>query len=663
MNEFIQNNWLLTLGSWVVLSFLAGVVIWLVLKIYQYFYPDISAETRYQMALLSVLSLFTMTLLLVCFWNTSTIFSAGANINSEGVITLNPEALSYLFQGEALNKSSSQGSGFVKQLALIQSLMGIFWLVGVALFTLKFLGGFLYLKLLMKKADTDIPSAWQEKIDQLKAKLQMNQKIKLMNSKRIKSPLTFGFFRPVIFFPIGFFTTLPVDQLEAIILHELYHIKHRDYLVNILVMFLQIIFFYHPLMWKLTQVLQQERENRCDDAVISQTNNRFAYAKALLSVEELGYQTNQMSLYFSKEPSQLNNRIMRIFAKNTASHYSVKPFLGLLALTFFLMSFTWLGLESTSSKDALTMKEGSSSIESLSSNSFPEKSGFTQVTANDSVTLFQQIKILYPNAGLGILTDPTVFINGKKIAQFANVHELIDVQQNKTIQAYHPSVVPYKYKMYAKNGVVLIENASDSLNKNLVAANKTEKVEADKQSQQEESKSSTVPVYPQKPLSLKIASNMDNIETDAVSDYPTSNPDSILIVVDEEVLGLGLDLLEDIAPGDIEKINILKGEKAVEKYGERAKKGVAEVTTKSISLYINGEDKAEIYGATELKAGSEKEGDPYFVIDGKPYKRSKLKGIDPNNIQSINVLKGETALEKYGDKGKNGVIEITTKKE
>jgi hypothetical protein len=109
--------------------------------------------------------------------------------------------------------------------------------------------------------------------------------------------------------------------------------------------------------------------------------------------------------------------------------------------------------------------------------------------------------------------------------------------------------------------------------------------------------------------------------------------------------------MEDVDPETIGSINVIKGTNLVEEYGEKAKTGIIQITTKGkkaigqkITIPDGNYDKALI------------------IVNGKEIKNKKLKDFSPRIIESINVLKGESAIEKYGDKGKNGVIEITLKK-
>jgi hypothetical protein len=118
---------------------------------------------------------------------------------------------------------------------------------------------------------------------------------------------------------------------------------------------------------------------------------------------------------------------------------------------------------------------------------------------------------------------------------------------------------------------------------------------------------------------------------------PTSNfKSSPLYVIDGKVYTN--DKIETVDPKNIESINVLKGKKATEKYGDKGKNGVIEIITK-YNILPNA----------------------LIMIDGKESSKEELQKIPGSDIESITVLKGEGAVKKYGDKGKEGAIEITTK--
>ena len=104
-------------------------------------------------------------------------------------------------------------------------------------------------------------------------------------------------------------------------------------------------------------------------------------------------------------------------------------------------------------------------------------------------------------------------------------------------------------------------------------------------------------------------------------------------------------LMGEIDASNIESMNVVNGKAAIEKYGDRAKYGVVEVITK---------------GHTEKELSTSET--PIYVLDGVATTKEYVETINPDTIESVNVLKGKAAKDKYGEKGKNGIIEITLKK-
>ena len=104
----------------------------------------------------------------------------------------------------------------------------------------------------------------------------------LLESCLADVPLVIGWLRPVIVAPIGMLAGLPADHVEAILLHELAHIRRADYLVNLVQTAVEGILFYHPAVWWVSGGVRAERENCCDDQVAA-VRGIPEYAAALLS--------------------------------------------------------------------------------------------------------------------------------------------------------------------------------------------------------------------------------------------------------------------------------------------------------------------------------------------------------------------------------------------
>ena len=127
---------------------------------------------------------------------------------------------------------------------------------------------------------------------------------------------------------------------------------------------------------------------------------------------------------------------------------------------------------------------------------------------------------------------------------------------------------------------------------------------------------------------------------------------------------------DKIDPNSIESISVWKGQRAIDRFGEKGKDGVVEIILKKDYLNIpktNYSDSLKIRtrgtNTNENKQGFDVIGatNPLYLLDGKEISKSDLDKIDPSTIESINVLKKESTIEAYGDKGKNGVVVIKTK--
>ncbi len=152
-----------------------------------------------------------------------------------------------------------------------------------------------------------------------------------------------------------------------------------------------------------------------------------------------------------------------------------------------------------------------------------------------------------------------------------------------------------------------------------------------------------------------VINNPLSAQENSTSKFNTKNDKATMYIVD----GKEIDsfTLGNIKPDDIESMKVFKGNDAVEKYGTRAKNGVVVITTKK-----SVKSKKTTSFALNSNNVSHKP-DPIYFVDGKETNKSNLDKINPNTIESMSVFKGEDAINKYGAKGKNGVVEIITKKE
>lgn len=162
---------------------------------------------------------------------------------------------------------------------------------------------------------------WRIFLQQAVQQMSINKKVQIWLSSLVDTPVTLGFFKPVILLPIAAVNHLSIKQAEAIILHELNHIRRNDYLVNLLIACVDVILFFNPFVRLLTGIIRKERENCCDDLVLQFCYEPHSYARALLTLEQNRVDTNALALAATgKDKYFLLNRVKRILGKEPASN-------------------------------------------------------------------------------------------------------------------------------------------------------------------------------------------------------------------------------------------------------------------------------------------------------------------------------------------------------
>ena len=160
-----------------------------------------------------------------------------------------------------------------------------FWIMGVCVFYLRHAAGWISVSGMRRRGVCCVSGHWQERLSRLAAQMRLARPVQLLESCLVSAPMVLGHLRPVILMPVGLLAGLPAEQIEAVLLHELAHIRRYDYLVNVLQRSLECLLFYHPAMWWMSRVIRAERENCCDDDVVAISGNPHEYAVALAALE------------------------------------------------------------------------------------------------------------------------------------------------------------------------------------------------------------------------------------------------------------------------------------------------------------------------------------------------------------------------------------------
>ena len=176
--------------------------------------------------------------------------------------------------------------------------------------------------------------------------LQMNftKKISVWISEYIDVPATIGFFKPIILIPLASINNLSSHQLEAIILHEIFHVKRNDYIINLIISVIETVLFFNPFVMLLSKVIKRERENCCDDFVLQYQYDPHTYAAALLQLEEARITSIKLAMGAVSGKQQLLSRIKRITNdKNITLQFNYgQKIIALITITGIICSFAWL---------------------------------------------------------------------------------------------------------------------------------------------------------------------------------------------------------------------------------------------------------------------------------------------------------------------------------
>ncbi len=219
----------------------------------------------------------------------------------------------------------------------------IFWLywVGIALISVWFILSYTKLLQIRKKDLSPTPPQWKDALVASARKLGTVSSYPLFLSPNITVPAVIGFFKPLVLIPLGLASSLTMEEVENILLHEFYHIKCKDHYVNALQYAFEILFFYHPFTWWISKTLRAQREEKVDEWVVAQTENPLQYAQTLLSLEEKRRNHLRAVLAATSNKNSLLLRIKNIMNMKTRKFNSGQKIAALLVISLAIVSLAW----------------------------------------------------------------------------------------------------------------------------------------------------------------------------------------------------------------------------------------------------------------------------------------------------------------------------------
>ncbi len=186
------------------------------------------------------------------------------------------------------------------------------WALGVLILSTWHIGSWFKVQLLKFRSILDLPVTLTRKWRSLAEQLGINRRIQFLKSKLVKVPTVIGWLRPVILVPASMISGMDSEQLQAVILHELAHIRRYDYLVNLIQIGVETIYFFHPAVWWVSSKIRLERENCCDDMAISVIGDKLFYARALTEVADQSMRPQISAV--AADGGSLNERLSRLIS-------------------------------------------------------------------------------------------------------------------------------------------------------------------------------------------------------------------------------------------------------------------------------------------------------------------------------------------------------------
>ena len=278
------------------------------------------SQTRYVLALATLLLMLSSALATLTYEETRSYSGPSSSpgaFSSPAMATIGPGISIEIAPLTGLNPIRATAQPMLLHLSRLLPWLDFAWLLGVACLSTRTIGGWRLIQRLRRSALVEAPEAVHASFARLCKRLGIARHVSLRISEHIPGPLAMGIVRSLIILPASALMALNPEQLEAVLAHELAHVRRADYLWNLVQTMVETLFFFHPAVWWLGRRLRQQRELCCDDVAVQSCADPLIYATALLRLEER--RTQQLGLAMALDGhrswSGLRDRIARILGE------------------------------------------------------------------------------------------------------------------------------------------------------------------------------------------------------------------------------------------------------------------------------------------------------------------------------------------------------------
>ena len=492
----------------------------------------------------------------------------------------------------------------------------------------------------------------------------------------------FSFFKWIVYNPNKFSKT----ELEQIITHEKIHVQQYHSIDIIATQIFCILLWFNPFVWLYNKDLKQNLEFLADYVAVNYSTCKKTYQYTLLKTS---LPTHQLALSNNFYNSLIKKRIVMLHKSKSKKINQIKFAIVLPLLAIFLMSFNTekiyvekeipvielMDTKPTIENDNTTKELNPFIAEPLKQKVVSEvlsqtkkQNTINKVAINDLIEVLvtkkssdknlDEIAAKLKENGVtikfkGVKRNSEGEITAIKInADSKNSNANYNISSDDTIK-------PIKISFNKEDDSISIGNGhymyADENTLHFTSKDKNHKIHStghenkvyvisDDDKNIEVIVESDVDIDTDVEVTESIEKNLEKNKA-KIRILKKSDNEPIHIINGKVVEKNEVELLDE---DNIEKVEVLKGEIAKKEFGDKGKDGVIMITTKGQS-------------DNKIKIFSQNGKEPLYIIDGKEDGKNQWKVLNPDEIESIFVLKDDAAKEKYGKKGENGVIEITTK--
>jgi beta-lactamase regulating signal transducer with metallopeptidase domain len=278
------------------------------------------------------------------------------------------------------------------------------------------------------------PSVEYKVFTELRAyQLGIKRKVKLWYSNSINAPITFGFLKPMIILPFCLLSNLTQTEVEAIILHELSHIKHKDYLLNWALVAIDLIYYFNPFIKILVENIKLEREKNCDLQVINFKYDKIQYAQILLKIAKNVSKVESFQIGAVSNNNQLLKRVNFFCGVDLQIKKNKTSIYALAIICLFSISLTMFFTQIQSTKKANTTFNKYSVATMQADNVIAKPEG--QLVIKTIATVSKSTKVTKEKSKAKIETFPAIIIDVNE-AENNSTYNFVAMNETDSIKEF-----------------------------------------------------------------------------------------------------------------------------------------------------------------------------------------------------------------------------------